>query len=220
MATLVGLQKTEGLSIVLLEFGLVGRTVDAAGGTWELSWELPSSSWGLGWEGRWWDMRDLHHPLGVWGEKDDEWYMRGLHHLLGGLGWEGRWMDQRLTIILLVTVTLHSHSKSLTVRHYSMKVRLRMEITQSWDCTRVLCNLEIGCTLSRLEHNLRILRMCNIISKMRRTYTMYTSKRQPNKVQCYPNYACVISNYALWACYMWHSYPVFVIWDAILDITR
>ena len=37
VATLVGLQKTEGLSIVLLEFGLVGRTVDAAGGTWELS---------------------------------------------------------------------------------------------------------------------------------------------------------------------------------------
>ena len=113
-------------------------------------------------------------PLGVWGKKDGEW-IRGLPSSSWGLGWEGRWMNQRLTIILLVTVTLHSHSRSLTVRHYSMKVRLRMEITRSWDCTCVLCNLEIGCILSRLEHNLRIL---SIISKLRWTYTMYTSKRQ------------------------------------------
>ena len=119
----------------------------------------------------------FHCPLGIWASGKDSgccwWDMRiilraslfllgfGVRRTVSGT-WEAY-------IILLVTVAPHSHSRSLTVRRHSMKVRLRMEISQitrSWDCTRVLRNLEIGCTHSRLEHNLKILGMCNAISRL------------------------------------------------------
>ena len=48
--------------------------------------------------------------------------------------------------------------------------RLRMQITRSRDCAHVLHNLKVGCVISRLEHNLRVLRMHNAISRLRGTY--------------------------------------------------
>ena len=74
---------------------------------------------------------------------------------------------------------LHSHdSRPLTVRRYSMKVRryrLHTQITRSWDCASLLCNLEIGCAISGFWE-CATLEIAQIL-RLRRTHIVYRGGR-------------------------------------------
>ena len=92
------------------------------------------------------------------------------------------------------------HCRSLTIRPKFKVCRLHMQITRSQDCAHVLCNLEITCSILRLECNLGIPRMCNAISRLHKFSNCTNSQIAWNICMYVYMYVCMYVCMCVYVC--------------------